>query len=117
MTVGTLFRWNHRIHRHHGVILEPQCLVGTNAREGGGAFDHVVNIQDTWIVNVKDAAVTLHLLIDVAILKKFFLLLYALWQAHVQAKIFTNFGQKYFVTNNWIGIERAQIESIHCPGL
>ena len=29
---------------------------------GGGAFDHVVNIQDTWIVNVKDAAVTLHLL-------------------------------------------------------
>ena len=76
MTVGTLFRWNHRIHRHHGVILEPQCLVGTNAREGGGsAFDHVVNIQDTWIVNVKDAAVTLHLLINVAIIKKFFIAL------------------------------------------
>ena len=44
-------------------------------RGRGGAFDHVVNIQDTWIVNVKDAAVTLHLLINVAIIKKFFIAL------------------------------------------
>ena len=44
--------------RHHGAILEPQCLVATNVIEGEGVWviGHAVNIQDTWIVNIKDAA-------------------------------------------------------------